>query len=68
MLYEKIYSIAVQSFFFCSIEEYFGITLEEVMANGKPEELASSMQNVLIDYFDNNDYIKLQDEKRLLIH
>ena len=68
VLYEKIYSIAVQSFFFCSIEEYFGITLEEVMANGKPEELASSMQNVLIDYFDNNDYIKLQDEKRLLIH
>ena len=65
---EDRYSIAAQSYFFCSIEEYFGITLEEVRENGEPEELTSSMQNVLIDYFDKNDYIKLQDNKRLLIH
>ena len=65
---EDRYSIAAQSYFFCSIEEYFGITLEEVRENREPEELTSSMQNVLIDYFDKNDYIKLQDNKRLLIH
>ena len=64
---EKRYSIAVQSYFFCSLEEYFGITPEEVRKNGEPKELASSMQNVLIDYFDNHDYIKLEEEKRLLI-
>lgn len=65
---QKLYSIAVQSYFFCSIEKYFGITLEEVRENGEPEELASSMQNVLIEYFDTHDYIKLNEEKRLIIH
>ena len=65
---KELYSIAVQSYFFCSIEDYFGITLEEVRENGEPEELASSMQNVLIAYFDTHDYIKLEEEKRLLIH
>lgn len=64
---EKLYSIAVQSYFYCSMEKYFGITPEEVSENGEPKELASSMQNVLVDYFDNHDYIKLEEEKRLLI-
>jgi hypothetical protein len=26
------------------------------------------MQNVLIDYFDDHDFIKMDEEKRLLIH
>ena len=65
---EKLYSIAVQSFFFCSIEDFFGITLEEVLENDKPKELVSSMQNTLIDHFNAHDYIKLEEEKRLLIH
>ena len=65
---EERYSIAVQSYFYCSIEEYFGITQEEVLENGEPEEMTSSMQNVLIDYFDNHEFIKLEEEKRLLIH
>ena len=64
---EERYSIAVQSYFYCSLENYFGITPEEVSENGEPKELASSMQNVLIDYFDSHDYIKLEEEKRLLI-
>ena len=65
---KELYSIAVQSYFFCSIEEYFDITLEEVRENGEPEELASSMQNVLVEYFDTHEFIKLESEKRLLIH
>jgi 5'-nucleotidase len=65
---KKIYSIAVQSFFYCSMEDYFGITPEEVRETGEPVELASSMQNVLIDYFDDHDFIKMDEEKRLLIH
>jgi hypothetical protein len=65
---EARYSIAVQSYFYCSIEECFGITHEEVLENGEPEEMTSSMQNVLIKHFDDHDYIKLEEEKRLLIH
>lgn len=65
---DELYSIAVQSYFYCSIEEFFGITAEETEANGKPAELASSMQNLLIEYFDSHEYIKSDGEQRLLIH
>jgi 5'-nucleotidase len=64
---DETYSIAVQSFFFCSKEDYFGITDEDVNEKGEPKELASSMQNVLQEYFDGHDYIKLEEEKRLVI-
>lgn len=65
---EEIYSIAVQSYFFCSIEEFFGISAGEAEENGKPTELASSMLNVLTEYFDGQDFIKPDGEQRLLIH
>ena len=58
----------MQSYFFCSIEHYFGISVEEVEKNGEPTELASSTQNVMIEYFDAHDFIKLDGEQRLLIH
>ena len=65
---EKLYSVALQSYFYCSMDVYFGIPVEEAEENGKPVELSSSMQNVLIGYLDANDHIKLEEEQRLLIH
>lgn len=58
----------MQSYFFCSIEHFLGISVEEISENGEPEELASSQQNVLIEYFETHDYIKAGGEKRFLIH
>ena len=65
---EEVYSIAIQSYFFYSIDHFLGISSEEAGKNGEPEELASSAQNVLKEYFDGHEYIKLDGEKRLLIH
>ena len=65
---EERYSAAMQSYFFCSIDSFLGISVEEISVNGDPEELASSQQNVLLEYFEAHDYIKLGGEKRLLIH
>lgn len=65
---DETYSVAVQSYFYCSIEEFFGISAEEAEENGKPSELASSMQNLIIEYFDAHDYIKLDGEQRLVIY
>ena len=65
---EEVYMVAMQSYFFCSIEHYFGISVEEVEKNGEPTELASSTQNVMIEYFDAHDFIKLDGEQRLLIY
>ena len=57
----------MQSYFYCSIEEFLGITAEETEKNGKPEELASDAQNVIKEYFEAHDFIKLEEEQRLLI-
>ena len=65
---EEIYRAAMQSYFFCSIDHFLGIGVEEITENGGTTELASSQQNVLIEYFEVHDYIKAKGEKRLLIH
>jgi 5'-nucleotidase len=65
---EELYSVAVQSFFYCSMDVFFGISAEEAEESSKATELASSMFNVLVEYFENHDYIKHDGEKRLLIH
>ena len=65
---DATYSIAVQSYFYCSIEDFFGISAEEAEENGKAAELASSMQNILIEYFDDHEYIKFEGDQRLVIH
>ena len=64
---DEVYSVAMQSYFYCSIEEFLGITAEETEKNGKPEELASDAQNVIKEYFEAHDFIKLEEEQRLLI-
>ena len=43
------------------------LTREEVKEAGEPRELASSSKNVLIEYFDAHEYIKLEGKERLLI-
>ena len=65
---KEVYRVAVQSYFFTSSEHFFGLSLEEIEENGKPEELASSAQNVIYEYFDSHDFIKLNGVQRLLIH
>ena len=65
---EEVYNLAIQSYFFCSIEFFLGISVEEIEKNGEPTELASSAQNVMIEYFDAHDFIKPDGEHRLLIH
>ena len=65
---KEVYRVAVQSYFFTSSEHFFGLSLEEIEENGKPEELASSAQNVIYEYFDSHDFIKLNSVQRLLIH
>ena len=65
---EEIYSVAVQSFFFCSMEAFFGLPAEEAEKYGKAEELASSSRNVLMEYFETHDYIKPDESPRLIIH
>ena len=50
------------------MNDFLGISPEEIEKNGQPAELAVKAPNVLEEYFSNHDYIKLDGEPRLLIH
>ena len=65
---EQIYIVVLQSYFYASIEKFLGIPAEEIEKNGKVRELSSNAQNVVQVYFEEHDFIKLETEKRLLIH
>lgn len=64
---DDIYRTAMQRFHFISMEEFMGISAEEIEKNGHPKELASKAQNVLREYLSSHDFIKLDGEQRLLL-
>ncbi len=63
-----LFRVAVGSYHYLSIEETLGITADEVEKNGPPKRQALLASNVLEEYFANNPFIKLDGERRLLIH
>ena len=63
-----VFRVAAQSYFYLNMNEFLGVSLEEIEKNGQPAELAVKAPNVLEEYFSNHDYIKLDGEPRLLIH
>ena len=38
---DEVYSMAIQSYFLFGIQDFLGISIEEIQQNGEPEELAS---------------------------
>ena len=65
---DDIYRTAMQSYHFLSAKENLGISIEEIEANDQPAEIATRAQNVLKEFLQSHDYIKLDGERRLLIH
>ena len=63
-----VFRAAMQEYHYLSMNEYMGITIEEIEQNGQPEELAVKGQNVLKEFFARNDFIKLDGKPRLRIH
>ena len=65
---DDVYTISMQRYHFLSCQDFLGISIEEIEKNGCPIEIAINSQNVLQEFFSSNDYIKMDNEKRFLIH
>ena len=65
---DDIYRTAMQRYHFLSMEEFLGISIEEVEKNGQPTEVATKSQNVLREFLSSHDYTRLDGEQRFLIH
>ena len=65
---DDVFWTAIESYHYICMEESLGISAEEVEKNGQPVELAVGSINVLEAFLSAHDYIKLDEEERLVIH
>ena len=65
---DDVFWTAIESYHYICMEEALGISAEEVEKNGQPVELAVGSINVLEAFLSGHDYIKLDEEERLVIH
>ena len=65
---DDVFTAAMQNHFFQSMESNFDLTLEEIGKNGKPMEIATNGPDVLEEYLNDHGKLKLDGEKRLVIH
>ena len=65
---DDMFRTAMERYHFLSAEDFLGISIEEIEANGQPTEIATKSQNVLKEFLQSRDYVKLDGERRFLIH
>jgi len=62
---KQLYRVGIQSFHFNNLEKFLGISLQEVLSQGKPLVLCSSLTNVIEEYFMTHNNLKSKVEGRL---
>ena len=67
ILPEQEILIALQNYHFKSFDEFFGIPLEEVAANMKPRVIATSINNLVEEYFATHQNLDAHVEGRIVI-
>lgn len=65
---EDMFTVVMQKFFFENIGDFLDLPSEEIEKNGRPIEVATKAPNLLEEYFKDHESIKLDDERRLIIH
>ena len=59
--------LGIQDYHYNSFDEFFGVPLEEVKKNMKPRVVATSINNIIEEYFATNDGLDAHVEGRITI-
>ena len=59
--------IGLQKYHFSNFDEFLGIPLEEVKKNMKPRVVATSVNNIIEEYFSTNDGLDAHVEGRIVV-
>lgn len=62
------YSVGIPSFHMSNLEEFMGVTPEEVSAYRRPKVVATKSTDVLEEYFSTRELIRVSGEQRQVIH
>ncbi len=60
--------IAIQDYHYKNFDEFFGVPLEEVKKNMRPRVVATSMNNIVEEYFATHDGLDARVEGRLEVY
>lgn len=64
---EKVYKIGLQYYFYLNSKDFFAISHEEFVQNGKPRRVATSCREVLDEYLSSHQNIDRHISGRLEI-
>jgi 5'-nucleotidase len=64
---EDTFLIAMQNYHFKSFTEFFGVPVEEVIANMKPRIVMTSVNNIVEEYFSIHQGLDAHVEGRIVI-
>ena len=59
--------IGLQKYHFNTFDEFLGVPLEEVKKNMKPRVVATSVNNIIEEYFSTNDGLDAHVEGRIVV-
>ena len=62
---DKIYTVGIQEFHYNNLEDFMGVTPEEVEANGEVKTLTTSDVQTLLEYFNNNKHLGFDVDDRI---
>ena len=62
------YSVGIPSFHMSNLEEFMGVTPEEVSTYRRPKVVATKSSDVLEEYFSTRELIRVSGEQRQVIH
>ena len=62
---DKIYTVGIQEFHYNNLEDFMGVTPEEVEANCEVKTLTTSDVQTLLEYFNNNKHLGFDVDDRL---
>jgi 5'-nucleotidase len=64
---DQILKVGVPGYHFVNCETSLGVTQEELAAAGKPKEACTNSQNVLEEYFSDQELVRVPLDKRLIV-
>ncbi len=59
--------IALQNYHYTNFDEFFGVTLDEVSKNMRPRVVATSVNNIIEEYFATHQNLDSQVEGRIVV-
>ena len=65
---DDVFMVAMKGYHFKSIAEFLDVRPDEIEKNGRPQEVASDVMNVLREYFSSHEHLEIDGEQRLVIH